>query len=624
MLLPGCSKEGGAVSQAPSPEGIFIPFSLSIENASRVQTKMSQEITQTTNPVKFRGLENIYIIPFKTSGGVVTSSDGRYGANLGLPQAGIPADTFGDDASEGSFTGLVKNNNSHLYNGVYMREGTNSVLAYASSKDVYVSATADDSTAYKHKNGVLRHAGLNYAETPSGISFSLEPIIKDPTVSYNNWLNNLTNYLSGITNSTGYSYTYQDVKYNFYVWDTSGYAYPDDFVAAFRKFINDGMMFPATPEYIGKMLTDFYRAMYPYSTSKQNSKNYFVGRGYYVYEIAKEIVSKIAFNNSVVSTSGSGASMKISLLRCPADFGLPHGFLPLQYRESNHTFGTLFANSGIGVPSVTSYCYPPSLWYYVNSPVRATSDAEVIQAYKSCVDLANSDYTPVLWSDIVARYGSSFVKSDSKAAAIAEPLHYGTGMMLLSCNKLIYTSVSDGTGRSVRVNNDKFPLTGIVVADQRKNAYFDFSPVPSSDNMIIYDSDVYNGSSPRAFFSSHTASSEIPLLVMETEKGALVHFALEFVNKSGNTFYGINGCTVYPDAHFYLIGILDAASSSNLSGEDLESVFCKDHITRVSASFTDLRNAYTVLPDLREPQLVIGVDAVLDWDMVEPGTVPIR
>jgi len=114
------------------------------------------------------------------------------------------------------------------------------------------------------------------------------------------------------------------------------------------------------------------------------------------------------------------------------------------------------------------------------------------------------------------------------------------------------------------------------------------------------------------------------VLVLESPALANVHFALEFQNRSNATLYGINDCAIYPGNHFYLIGYMNYAQARNATGEDLRSVFVQDHTTVVNLTIPHLRNAYTVLPDLSDPQLVLGVDAQVNWIMEKPGTIPVK
>ena len=154
-------------------EGIQMPLSISVGARSTV-TKMTAAVTQADQTESsFRGIKQIYAIPFKVKRSVV-STDERLGENLKLPQKGIPK-SFGTSALNGDFSGLVSNNNSHLYKVVIIPRGTASMLVYGQAIDENVSV-ATDSVAFKRRNGVLQKHGVESAE-PADINFTLEPFI---------------------------------------------------------------------------------------------------------------------------------------------------------------------------------------------------------------------------------------------------------------------------------------------------------------------------------------------------------------------------------------------------------------------------------------------------------------
>ena len=52
-------------------------------------------------------------------------------------------------------------------------------------------------------------------------------------------------------------------------------------------------------------------------------------------------------------------------------------------------------------------------------------------------------------------------------------------------------------------------------------------------------------------------------------------------------------------------------------------MFVRDHVTEVNVSFTSLKAAYDVIPDLTEPQLQLGVQAEFGWNLSTPTNVPV-
>ena len=100
-------------------------------------------------------------------------------------------------------------------------------------------------------------------------------------------------------------------------------------------------------------------------------------------------------------------------------------------------------------------------------------------------------------------------------------------------------------------------------------------------------------------------------LVLETAEAndAVVKFAIEFQNNSGNAFVGKDG--VIPNGcKFYLLGELDM---SKLTNPTVPSIFKQDYVTTVIATVQNLKNAYNIIPDLRAPKLELGLSVNLEW-----------
>ncbi len=607
-------------SSAPVP----ISMSFSVAGDYDPQTKMAKEIVQGSS--NFRGMECIDIIPFNLSSGTeVTSDDTRSGRNIGLLQRGLPADTYGESANKGTFSGLVTGSNSHLYGLVYVNSGVNAVLAYGKALDQSVTIESEDSIAYKKKNGVLHHPDFSTVSSPDKITFSLDTYLNSyrTTALYNTWRKNIVGYLNGIVQSNVTNKNVSpNIKYRFNYMDDN--PFPADLIAAYDKFVAYGAVTPVSKEVMDARLTELYRAVYPYSVAKSASADYHVGTYYYVYELAKVILSKINNTNFVyVSGSGTWASVKLQK-DGPSCFGLPYGAYALQYKEG-YSNGRVFmemlnnkdTNEGTRIGLYTTderyFTYPPSLYYVSNSQLKTSDDEDIVDIY--CT-------TTGTWDDIVQQYDGTKVTSTTKSAAIKDPLNYGVARFDVRLKKCSSTDLYDSRSQVVKVNHDKFPVTGILVAGQ-KNVDFGFSPISSSEQYIIYDSDVSNNGA-KTFLTSHFEPGSVPLLVLESEQGESVNFALELKNNTSSTFYGINDCAITSGMHFYLVGRLDLSEGVVEGGGTLPSVFVKDHLTTVDINVSSLKNAHIVLPDIREVQLSVGVDAVLNWDVTDPVTIEIQ
>lgn len=614
-------------------EGVEIPFSLSVGD-SRPQTKMTQDITQVDqSEASFRGIKEIYAIPFKVKR-TINGSDERVGKNLALPQLGIPS-LFGASAEEGAFAGLVSNNNSHLYKGVIFPRGTASLLVYGQAIDEDVSVSPD-SIAFKRRNGVLCKHGVEKAETPADITFTLEPFISSAQeAEMQTTVNGLLTYLNNIAGATvstpnGYLANSNTQQRWTYDWSTpTDYNNYADLKNAFDFLTSGGVGFSAGTECINQMLTTLYNTMYSmandvnaggsdyrltYYTRRNTNNNAYRVYYYYVYQLAQEIRNRIN-NSTYVNISGSGASVSVALkgdyANFPERFGLPSASVGIIWN------GTAFVQqtsaTGAALAAVDAFCYPPSLWYAANSTLKTSDDIEIVEEYKS----ANAT-----WNDIFNQYtfGDTVVPG-AMSAALKDPLQYGVGMLEVNLNKANPQLLPDSSGATVDVRNSNFPLTGIIIGEQKNQSYA-FEPLLEGLSLYVYDNEVYDGSTPKAYIAGESSGltfQPVHTLVVQTEDAKDIHMALEFQNNSGADFYGFNTCRIAAGSKFYLIAKLKYA---NGTGPSLPAVFVHDHITKVTFSINSLANAHNTIPELRDPQLEIGVIAQMEWVQATPAEIP--
>ena len=640
VCLSGCTALEGNYGQSPESfvsegEDLCLPLALSVGTV-KPQTKMTPAITQAdATEASFRGIKEIYAIPFRAAR-PVNGSDERIGPNLLLPQLGIPS-TFGDNAQDGAFEGLVRSNNSHLYKNVYMRRGTASMLVYGQAIDANVSVDPD-SVAFKRRNGVLRAHNQYTAETPSAITFTLEPFITSANkASLQSTVDGLLTYLNSIAGATVshtgyeyYSYTQHTWTFNWSV--PANYSNNADLKNAFDFFTADGVGFSAGSTGINQMLSTLYNDMYSLANNNTAGGNdyrltYYNQRSttaryyYYVYQLARQIRTLID-NSTYVTLSGSGANVTVSLkgdyANFPDSYGVPAGCVAIQWNGSQFVQQT--PATGSALAPIDSYCYPPSLWYTTNSTIKTSDDSSVTEEYKS----AN-----VSWADIFNQYTfSSAVVQGSESAAIKDPLQYGVAMLEVNLNKAESPGhtqlLLDSKGNTVDVRNSNYPLTGIIIGEQ-KNQAFDFTPLLEGLSSYVYDNEVTDGGTPKAYIAGASAGltfKPIHTLVVPTEDAQDVHVALEFQNNSGADFYGANANKIAAGTRFYLLAILEYSQASAPAGKTLDAVFVSDHTTKVTFSINSLAKAYNTIPELRDPQLEIGVTAKVEWIQVTPAEIP--
>lgn len=643
MWLSGCTAQDdfGQTPESFVSEGdeLCLPLSLSVGTVTP-ETKMTQAITQAdATEASFRGIKEMFVIPFRAAR-PVNGSDNRIGPNLLLPQQGIPS-TFGESAQEGDFAGLVRSNYSHLYKDVYMRRGTASMLVYGQAIDEAVSVSPD-SVAFKRRNGVLRVHNQYSAQNPASITFTLEPFITTANeASLQSTVSGLLTYLNSIAGASvsqqGYAANSGSQTTWTYNWsspaDYSNYA---DIKNAFTFFTADGVGFSAGTSGINQMLTTLYNDLYSmanntsaggdsyrltYYTRSYTNNNTYRRYYYYVYQLATKI-RELINNSTYVTVSGSGANATVTLkapyTNFPDSYGVPAGCVAIIWN------GTQFVQqtpaTGSAIAPIGSYCYPPSLWYTANSTIKTSDNEDITQEYKS----ANTT-----WESIFNKYTfSSSVIQGAESVALKDPLQYGVAMLEVNLNRAQSpggtANLLDSKANTVNVNNSYFPLTGIIIGEQ-KNQSFDFTPLMEGVSSYVYDNEVNDGSNPKAYIAAAGAGltfKPIHTLVVQTEDAKDVHVALEFQNNSGADFYGANSNKIAAGSRFYLLAVLKISEATAPAGKTLPAVFVSDHTTRVTFSINSLAKAYNTIPELREPQLEIGVVTKMEWIQVTPAEIP--
>lgn len=276
----------------------------------------------------------------------------------------------------------------------------------------------------------------------------------------------------------------------------------------------------------------------------------------------------------------------------PSSYGIPDGSIGLWW--NGHRFVKLISGVNITLVPDELYCYPPSLWYYANSAIKTSANDRVREEYYNSQNAT--------WGNILSHYtGGTSVTSSTRSTAIVDQMQYAVGLVEFRF-LAPEGNAADAAG---------CPLTGIIIGEQQ-DVDFSFSPKESALSRFVFDNNVSG-------ITLGNTSQSFQVLVLPTSKGQSVHFALEFENNSSSAFQCQQG-TVHPGCKFYLAGELKPDEASNPSGAPT-SVISSDYKTKVNVKVISLSSAYNTVPDLRDPQLEIGVEAEMDWLQVEPGGI---
>lgn len=531
LILAGCTRE-----ELPgSGNGVSLALSLkNVGEVPEVRTKMTATITQ--DGAGFRGIEQVYVIPFQTQSAIAVKANNE---RLGSSNVQIQNPVIEQ-------SGLVDNNRSHLYKLATIPRRTNRVLAYGKAFDSGSVATKEG----KHKNGVLNPSGLDDPETPGEISFSLEEVLEtDDLTEITHTSDNLIGALNGVVEVLQASED-ADVKV---------------FLDAFT--------------FENQIAACSYQSLY-------RLEQYILGALSMYGGANADAISDVMASISALETALNEAGKDF-----PAAYGIPEGAIGMWW--NGYRYVKIMDQVNIRLVPMTEYCYPPSLWYYANSSVQTANDDSVEQEYKPG--------NPT-WGSILEFYkGGNSVTSSTRSVAIVDQMQYGVGLV-----EFRFRMPGSDAAAAIRC-----PLTGIIIGDQ-KDVDFSFAP-HSNESRFVYDNNI-----PRGITLGGT-TQYIQMLVLPTASQQTVHFALEFQNNTSSTFQCQQG-TIQPGCKFYLAGELKPDGGTKPQGDDeVDSVFYSDHKTTVYVKATSLDNAYNTVPDLRAPQLELGVTAEMDWIQVEPG-----
>ncbi len=286
----------------------------------------------------------------------------------------------------------------------------------------------------------------------------------------------------------------------------------------------------------------------------------------------------------------------------PESMGLPAGCAILRWTPTGFVVPRI---SGVeGMAPINRYCFPTGLYYYVNTTIKTSQDKNIAQSYS-----ANTT-----WADILNDYNlGSSITSNTTSVALVKPLQFAVGMLSATVQSdRDWLQDNDGLPETtIFATGENLPVTGIILSGQYAQN-FDFTPIVDGDEYFSYDNQT-----PGVYMTKQT-SAPIRTLSLPTPEGKDIYFTLEFLNNSGKTFFGADG-RVLPGRKFYMVGKMELPTDPHK--RKFEQIFVQDHITNLKCTIYSLAGAYNAVPDLGIPQLVIGVQTQVNWEMSSPATI---
>ena len=299
----------------------------------------------------------------------------------------------------------------------------------------------------------------------------------------------------------------------------------------------------------------------------------------------------------------------------PRSAGLPDGAAVLRWNGTEFVTQTKTTTLA-PINNITRYAKPAPLCYFVGSGIQ-TSNSEV-----DYDDVYSSSST---WDEVLGNFtDDDEITSKTRAVAVTNPLEYAAARLKLTV-KASDTTLPDNDSESPNVTlADKFPITGIIVGDQRKVGY-DFTPPlnqsdAEADIKFIYDH--VPTKSGGNYNLTTTVTDPFETLVFQSPDDEEVTIILELQNNSGSAFKGNDGGIVHNGTRFYLLGKIKMENALDRGTEDYHKrVFTKDYTTEVQLTVSSFANAYNVLPNLLNYNLEIGVEVERQWTVAKPTEV---
>lgn len=313
----------------------------------------------------------------------------------------------------------------------------------------------------------------------------------------------------------------------------------------------------------------------------------------------------------------------VSDITYPRDKDLPDGAAVLRWDDTNKEFVPQTQTTTLdNISTITRYAYPPELYYFVESGIRCKDSQVEYQSLYGTYDT---------WADFI---GAAFpdeegtdneIKESTHSVALTTPVQYAVAHLQVNVQAGA-DNLTDAAGTNIAVGSANFPLTGVIVGGQRAVDYkFDpIIPAANSEDDIkfLYDSQVntYSNNAYAHYLNSSTAETA-NTLVLQSKDQEDVTIILEFENKSGSPFYGVNNGVVYPGTRFYLVGTIPKPTYDEAVGDYTNRVFTKAYTTVVNMTVNSLAGAYNVLPNILTSDLEVGVEVVTKWIAAKPTTV---
>lgn len=557
MGMTSCSNEVvPEVENNPTYNGESVKTQFALNIPAAKNTRMSGTNTQQADN-SFLGMQNIKLLPLFAAAGDETD----------LKQI----ITLADIATGGWNNG----NNSKIYSDVNVPVGTNNFLFYAeasNTKSAEDMAGGQDAFAQGYLENTLDNNNLTKVKD---ITFNLYPIAE----------------------GNGFSVNAAEAQ---------------AIINALKSVATDEWKNYAAGKNEGEdAFADLYKKLVKLNAGSANSVKLVLND---LKNELDKLPANAAYNTTLnaVKTAVGSALTSLSSNTFPQNYNLPDGAVELTWAENVPSYKTESAVIGSMTLKPENICYPASLTYFVNTPLKSTTDKNITWPSGTT---AWNDETWSGWGDAVT--------AQTTGIALKNVINYAVANLVTTV-KCKYSVLEDNAkekgkepaNRKVIVPTQGFTVTGILVGGQPNSV--DWQLLPATDgsrDMMVYDKSIVSGMA-----ATTTKSSENYTLVLDNRKKTAtglnnaddVYIAVEFTNTTGTDFYGADGL-VKAGATFYMVAKLDADGVGATNNSGRTSVFEQDYKTIANLTIASLDKAYNCIPDLRSTQLQLGMAVDLTW-----------
>lgn len=598
--LTSCNQKNTPVGPENLKEGEVVKteFTISIPEvvggASTARYMPGSTVQSAENKASFRGISNIVLIPYAVNEGSPATPK-RAGVNITLRNT--PNDNTLNSTD-------INDKGAKVYTDVSIPIGTSHFLFYGEATPGTGTNTVAGTPAYKHEYGLL--TANDVEDAPGDISFSLNQINTNTAPAQGAAL---VAYLNRILAS-------EDAQATPVAWED--YATTSALYSIYSLFTQ---LKTGSSASIERAILDMAKLLQSYENT-----------GADVNGLVAKIFANIEGTSNADGTltiTGSGLDKTVTNFELadthkgyPNSIGLPDGAASIKYNGDTKEFELLSTTNANGMSlnsneaatyhGLTSFVYPPSLYYFVNSPLRVSNASQAAHYTENDKE----------WADFLTAYYSASdgeVTFVTRSVAITNQIQYAVGRMDLrvgvTSSPLYYNDPQkdDATpGNSSIALSAGLPVTAVLIGGQRK-VDWEFIPISTETPFTIYDNAVPDGfNAPVGGMSSATNYT----LALETAASEKVRFALELTNNTGKDFYNNADELVPAGATFYLVGELDPVGAGATNGTATGNrVFKQDYKTIVTVTLPNdcLKRAYNTLPDMRATKLELGLSVNLQW-----------